>query len=50
MSTERVMDWRPIFGHDEPYDAQVDGIETAVDTAREGGFRSSRAPVAPERR
>jgi DNA excision repair protein ERCC-2 len=31
-------DWRPIFGHDEPYDDQVDGIETAVETAREGGF------------
>ncbi|WP_369729066.1 ATP-dependent DNA helicase [Natrarchaeobius versutus] len=38
MSTGRVMDWRPIFGHDEPYDAQVDGIETAVETARERGF------------
>ena len=30
--------WRAIFGHDEPYDEQVDGIETAVETAREGGF------------
>ncbi|PSP81000.1 ATP-dependent DNA helicase [Halobacteriales archaeon QS_4_69_225] len=31
-------DWRPIFGHEEPYDEQVDGIETAVDTARDSGF------------
>ncbi|WP_254838961.1 ATP-dependent DNA helicase [Natronomonas marina] len=31
-------DWRPIFGHDEPYDEQVDGIETAIETARNSGF------------
>ncbi|QLD89716.1 ATP-dependent DNA helicase [Natronomonas salina] len=31
-------DWRAIFGHPEPYDDQVDGIETAVETARDGGF------------
>ena len=31
-------DWRPIFGHEEPYDEQVDGIETAVETARDSGF------------
>jgi len=31
-------DWRPIFGHDEPYDDQVDGIETAIETGRESGF------------
>jgi len=30
--------WRDVFGHDAPYDDQVDGIETAVDTARDGGF------------
>ena len=30
--------WRAIFGHDEPYDVQADGIETAVETARDGGF------------
>jgi len=30
--------WRDVFGHDEPYDDQVDGIETAVETARDGGF------------
>ncbi|WIV68658.1 ATP-dependent DNA helicase [Natrialbaceae archaeon AArc-T1-2] len=33
-----MADWRGIFGHDEPYDEQVDGIETAIDTAREGGY------------
>ncbi|AFZ72846.1 ATP-dependent DNA helicase [Natronobacterium gregoryi] len=33
-----MTDWRAIFGHDEPYDEQVDGIETAVETAREGGY------------
>jgi DNA excision repair protein ERCC-2 len=31
-------DWRPIFGHAEPYDEQVDGIEAAVETARANGF------------
>jgi len=30
--------WRTVFGHDEPYEAQVDGIETAIETARAGGF------------
>ncbi|USZ67056.1 ATP-dependent DNA helicase [Halorussus salilacus] len=30
--------WRDIFGHDDPYDEQVDGIETAIETARDGGF------------
>jgi DNA excision repair protein ERCC-2 len=30
--------WRAVFGHDDPYDAQVDGIETAVSAAREEGF------------
>jgi len=31
-------DWRAIFGHREPYEPQVDGIETALETAREGGY------------
>jgi DNA excision repair protein ERCC-2 len=31
-------DWRTIFGHSEPYEAQVDGIETAVETAKAGGY------------
>ena len=31
-------DWLDIFGHDEPYDDQVDGIETAIETARDDGF------------
>jgi DNA excision repair protein ERCC-2 len=30
--------WRAVFGHDEPYDEQAEGIETAVETARENGF------------
>jgi len=30
--------WRDVFGHSQPYDDQVDGIETAVETARNGGF------------
>ena len=33
-----MSDWRDVFGHEEPYDEQVDGIETAVATARDGGF------------
>jgi len=31
-------DWRTVFGHAEPYPQQVDGVETAVDTARDEGF------------
>jgi DNA excision repair protein ERCC-2 len=31
-------DWRAVFGHEEPYAEQADGIEAAVETAREGGF------------
>ncbi|PSQ42798.1 ATP-dependent DNA helicase [Halobacteriales archaeon SW_7_68_16] len=31
-------DWRSVFGHDSPYDEQVEGIETAIATARERGF------------
>jgi DNA excision repair protein ERCC-2 len=30
--------WREVFGHAEPYDDQVDGIETAIETAERGGF------------
>ena len=30
--------WRDVFGHDEPYDDQAEGIETAVGTARDSGF------------
>ena len=33
-----MTNWRSTFGHAEPYDEQVDGIETAVETAREGGY------------
>jgi DNA excision repair protein ERCC-2 len=31
-------DWRTIFGHSEPYEAQIDGIETAIETGKEGGY------------
>lgn len=30
--------WRDVFGHADPYDEQVDGIETAIETAEDGGF------------
>ncbi|AXR79814.1 ATP-dependent DNA helicase [Natrarchaeobaculum sulfurireducens] len=30
--------WRSTFGHEEPYDEQVDGIETAIETARDSGY------------
>ncbi|WP_440772380.1 ATP-dependent DNA helicase [Natronorubrum sp. DTA28] len=33
-----MTDWRSIFGHRQPYDEQVDGIETTIDTARDGGY------------
>ncbi|MDR9380775.1 MAG: ATP-dependent DNA helicase [Natronomonas sp.] len=36
MSSES--DWRPIFGHDEPYDDQIDGIDAAIETAERSGF------------
>ncbi|WP_232820449.1 ATP-dependent DNA helicase [Halorussus litoreus] len=35
--TERES-WREVFGHADPYDEQVDGIESAIDTAEDGGF------------
>ncbi len=38
MSTDSMTTWRSIFGHATPYDEQVDGIETAIDTARDGGY------------
>ncbi|WP_257627507.1 ATP-dependent DNA helicase [Haloplanus salinarum] len=30
--------WRDVFGHEEPYPDQADGIETAIETADRGGF------------
>ncbi|MFP9193766.1 ATP-dependent DNA helicase [Natronosalvus vescus] len=33
-----MTNWRTVFGHDEPYAEQVDGIETAIETARDGGY------------
>ncbi|RKD93746.1 ATP-dependent DNA helicase [Halopiger aswanensis] len=33
-----MTDWRSIFGHTEPYEPQVDGIETAIEAARDGGY------------
>ncbi|WP_436346284.1 ATP-dependent DNA helicase [Natronorubrum sp. FCH18a] len=33
-----MTDWRSIFGHTQPYDEQVDGIETTIDTARDDGY------------
>jgi len=30
--------WREVFGHDEPYAEQAEGIETVVETARDDGF------------
>jgi len=33
-------DWRDVFGHDEPYPEQEDGIDAAVDVARDDGFLS----------
>jgi DNA excision repair protein ERCC-2 len=30
--------WRAVFGHDEPYSEQADGIETAIETAERDGF------------
>ena len=30
--------WRPYFGHNDPYPAQVDGIETVRETASDDGY------------
>lgn len=30
--------WQEVFGHEEPYESQAAGIETAIDTAEDGGF------------
>ena len=30
--------WRDVFGHDDPYPEQEEGIATAIDTAGENGF------------
>ena len=30
--------WTDIFGHEEPYPDQADGIDAAVDAAEDGGF------------
>jgi len=38
MSSANVTTWRSIFGHNEPYDEQVDGIETTLETAHKNGF------------
>ncbi|MFB6109011.1 MAG: ATP-dependent DNA helicase [Haloplanus sp.] len=30
--------WRAVFGHDDPYPEQADGIDAAIETADDGGF------------
>jgi DNA excision repair protein ERCC-2 len=30
--------WESVFGHDEPYPEQADGIDAAIDVADDGGF------------
>jgi DNA excision repair protein ERCC-2 len=35
---EAGVQWEDVFGHDSPYPEQVDGIETAVEVGRQGGF------------
>ncbi|MFB6127501.1 MAG: ATP-dependent DNA helicase [Halolamina sp.] len=32
------MSWREVFGHDEPYPEQADGVEAALSVARDGGY------------
>ncbi|WP_144901619.1 ATP-dependent DNA helicase [Halobellus captivus] len=34
----RDVSWQAVFGHDEPYPEQADGIDAAVDVADENGF------------
>jgi DNA excision repair protein ERCC-2 len=35
---EGTVDWRAVFGHDEPYPEQADGVEAAIDASESGGF------------
>jgi DNA excision repair protein ERCC-2 len=37
-ASESERRWRSLFGHEEPYDQQVDGIETLIDTGEDGGY------------
>ncbi|WP_049987680.1 ATP-dependent DNA helicase [Halobellus rufus] len=39
-AAQRVSDvsWQAVFGHDEPYPEQADGIDAAVETAEDDGF------------
>ena len=34
----RDVSWQAVFGHDEPYPEQADGIDAAVEAAEENGF------------
>ena len=34
----RDVTWQSVFGHDEPYPEQADGIDAAVEVADDGGF------------
>lgn len=36
--------WEPYFGFDEPYENQIDAIETAIETASERGFLAMEGP------
>jgi DNA excision repair protein ERCC-2 len=35
---EAGVQWEDVFGHESPYPEQVDGVETAIETGRRGGF------------
>ena len=44
VSTDQTPGWARYFGFDSPYDNQVDAIETAIDTARKGGYLAMEGP------
>jgi DNA excision repair protein ERCC-2 len=35
---EGTTDWRAVFGHEEPYPEQADGVEAAIEASEAGGF------------
>ena len=44
VSTDQTPAWTEYFGFDSPYDNQVDAVETAIETARTGGYLAMEGP------
>jgi len=44
VSTDQTPEWATYFGFTSPYDNQVDAIETAIETAKRGGYLAMEGP------